>query len=80
MQQQIIDIINEIKTDDFLLIDDVAIDLIDEYKIDSIELIRILVAIEKAFGIRFDDLEEINTEVRTVRKIEHLAQKLMADC
>lgn len=80
MQQQIIDIINEIKTDDFLLIDDVDIDLIDEYKIDSIELIRILVAIEKAFGIRFDDLEEINTEVRTVRKIEHLAQKLMADC
>ena len=72
MQAKIIEIINRVKKDGFLVKEDVDMDLISEYGIDSIEFIRIILEIEKAFEIKFSDMSNIKREMTTVNKIAEI--------
>lgn len=76
MTQSIIDIINEIKNDKFLVADDVDMDLLSEYGIDSIELIEILVKLEKLYNVRFD-ISRLKGETISVRFLETRLKNLL---
>ena len=59
MQAKIIEIINRVKKDGFLVKEDV-------------DIIRIILEIEKAFEIKFSDMSNIKREMTTVNKIAEI--------
>ncbi len=60
-------------------VDDVKIDFIEAYEIDSITFIELILEIEEEFSIMVPDESLIMENVNTVEKIAELVKKVLDD-
>ncbi len=60
-------------------VDDVTIDFIEAYEIDSITFIELILEVEEEFSIMVPDESLIMENVNTVEKIAELVKKVLDD-